>query len=368
MKILLLSDANSPHTIKWAKSLSKKGLQIGIWSFNKPTNGVYDDSPEIEIQFSSTPQNRTNWLAKFRYITSLSNLRSFISDFQPDILHAHYATSYGLLGRLAKFRPYIISVWGADVYDFPKKTFFFKNLVKSNLAAADIVLSTSEDMKKVTSRLTDKEIIVTPFGIDLTTFFNSRSKNQQNDKIVIGTIKTLEEKYGIKYLIEAYRLFKDKFPTADTELLIVGGGTLEQELKNLAISLGIFNECKFTGQIPYSQAPFYHNQIDIAVFPSILDSESFGVAAIEASATETPVIVSNVGGLPEVIEDGITGIVVPPKSPAEIANAIEKLYLSKNLRLRMGINGRKRVKELYDLENNLSQMVSIYDSMTVSNK
>ena len=362
MKILLLSDANSPHTIKWAKSLYNMGVEIAIWSFNVPKEGIYDDTPGILIRSGGTPQSHTSIWAKFKYVTALSSLKRFIKEFSPDIVHAHYATSYGLLGRLSKFKPFVISVWGADVYDFPSKGSFFKWMVQRNLNSADRVLSTSEDMKRITEKLTNKDIIVTPFGIDLNMFYR-RSKARKSDRIVFGTIKTLEEKYGIRYMIKAYSIFRASFPDASSELLVVGGGSLEMELKTLANSLGIMEECRFLGSVPYSEVPLYHNELDIAIFPSILDSESFGVAAVEASASETPVIVSNVGGLPEVVEHGVTGIVVPPKDPYKLADAMAELYMSADKRSEMGKAGRNRVEKLYDLKMNVRQMIEIYNEV-----
>jgi glycosyltransferase involved in cell wall biosynthesis len=98
--------------------------------------------------------------------------------------------------------------------------------------------------------------------------------------------------------------------------------------------------------------------IDISVIVS--NQESFGVSVIEAGACENPVVVSNVGGLPEVVEDGVTGIIVPAKNPIATADAIEKLILDKSLRESMGKAGRKRVEALYKWENNVEQMMEIY--------
>ena len=112
-----------------------------------------------------------------------------------------------------------------------------------------------------------------------------------------------------------------------------------------------------------SIVPDYLNMIDVYVALSIIDSESFGVAIVEASACEIPVVVSNVGGLPEVVDDTITGFVVKSKNSQEAAKAIEKLILNKELRLKMGKAGRERVKELYNWEENVNQMINIYKSI-----
>jgi glycosyltransferase involved in cell wall biosynthesis len=100
--------------------------------------------------------------------------------------------------------------------------------------------------------------------------------------------------------------------------------------------------------------------IDISVFTST--SDSFGVAAVEASSCGNPVVASNVGGLPEVVEHGVTGFIVPPRDPHKTADAIEKLVLDGSLRACMGSAGRQRVKKLFNWDDNVSQMMEIYDS------
>jgi glycosyltransferase involved in cell wall biosynthesis len=140
--------------------------------------------------------------------------------------------------------------------------------------------------------------------------------------------------------------------------MIVGGGSLENKLKTLADNLSIGSKTIFVGKVPHQDIPKYHNMLDVSV--SVSNSESFGVAIIEASACGKPVVVSNVGGLPEVVEDGVTGIIVPPRNAEATANAIERLVLNKELRLQMGKAGRERVKRLYNWDDNVKQMINIY--------
>lgn len=361
MKVFLLADANSIHTVKWVKGLAEKGVLVGLWSLSKPKGGIYEDVNNLKLYYAGVPQERFGWINKIQYLSVVSHLRKAIRDFQPQLLHAHFASSYGLLGALAKFSPYIVSVWGADIFDFPNKNIFFKEIIKFNLRKANKILSTSHVMAAETAKYTDKPIEVTPFGIDLDVFKKLQARTPSS--FTIGTVKTLEKKYGIDYLIDAFKIFSDRYPLADVKMLIVGGGTLEKQLKKKVKDIGLLEKITFTGSVPFSEAAFYHNQLDVCLCLSILDSESFGVSAVEASATETPVIVSNVGGLPEVIVDNQTGIVVPARNALAAADAIEKLYLDPELRRSLGKAGRKRVEELYDWDKNVDQMINIYSDL-----
>ncbi len=367
MKLVLLSDPNSVHTARWATSLARKGLEVHIVGLSPNTNNIYSSYQNIEVYDlnidSKDVKQSSGLFSKIKYVKTLNRVKSLINEIKPDIVHAHYATSYGLLGALSGFHPFIISVWGSDVFIFPKKSVIHKKILKFNLKKADKILSTSHAMAKETSLYTDKDIEVTPFGIDLDKFkpIKVESIFGEND-IVVGTIKSLEPEYGIEYLISAFKIVVEKNRSLPLKLLIVGSGSLEAKLKKMVSDLGLSEYTVFVGKVPYDEIPKYHNMIDIPVFVS--NSESFGVAVIEASACEKPVIVSDVGGLPEVVENNVTGIVVPPRNEIETAKAIEKLVLDKSLREKMGKAGRERAKKLYNWEENVKQMIEIYKRIT----
>lgn len=365
MRILILGDHSNPHIIKWAKSLSKEGLHICIFSLSSSIVQSYDDIPAIQIfqqEYDADTFGEKKDLLKVKYLSKLKSLKRLIKSFKPDIVHAHYATSYGLFGALFGFHPLVISVWGTDVFDFPNASFLHRAVLKYNLRKADRILSTSHVMALETHKYTKKDIEITPFGIDLVEFTKkSVSSVFPDNSIVVGTIKTLEQVYGINYLIRAFAILKERRSDLPLKLLIVGGGSQEMELKSLSQELGIQNDTIFTGRVAYEEVPNYHNMLDIYVAAS--ESESFGVAVIEASACEKPVVVTNVGGLPEVVEENQTGIVVPSKNIEAIANALEQLVLDAALREKMGVAGRKHVSELYDWKVNVQQMIDIYSSI-----
>lgn len=365
MRILMISGAEVPHTMKWAAGLSDIGVEVGVYTLGQYDKSFYDKH-NIKVfqddRGDDIYHQKCGGLKKIGYLRYVSNLKNVIKDFKPDILHAHYASGNGLLGALSGFHPYIISVWGSDVYEFPQKSFFHKSVLRYNLSKADKILSTSHVMAKETSKYTGKEIEVIPFGIDLNVFKPMPRKTQkyfQQDDIVIGTIKTLEKKYGVEYLIRAFSIVRKRHSELPLKLLIVGDGTLRGQLEKLVKELNMDEDVVFTGRIPWQDVPIYDNMLDIYV--ALSESESFGVAIIEASACEKPVVVSDAGGLPEVVDDHVTGLIVPKKDSIAAAEAIEKLVLDINLRCKMGKDGRMRVEKLYDWKYNLKEMINAYD-------
>ncbi|TXH60680.1 MAG: glycosyltransferase family 4 protein [Thiothrix sp.] len=354
MKIALLSSASSIHTVRWANGLSAAGHEVHVIT-QQPIIEPFNPNVKAHI-FPS--------LGILGYFTMAAAVRKLLHSLKPDILNAHYASGYGTTARLVNFHPYLLSVWGSDVYDFPYISPLHKYLLQKNLYAADAIASTSYCMAEQTKSLTNDlaNIHITPFGIDLEKFKPTKVKKLfDNASIIIGTVKTLSEKYGIEYLIRAFKIVSEKHSNLPLKLLIVGGGNLEKKLKQIATDLNIAEKTIFTGRVSHEEVPTYQNMLDISV--SVSNSESFGVAIIEASACAKPAVVSNVGGLPEVVDDGVTGIIVPPCDPEATADAIERLILAPTLREKMGRAGRQKVEQLYDWDHNVKHMICVYENL-----
>jgi glycosyltransferase involved in cell wall biosynthesis len=117
----------------------------------------------------------------------------------------------------------------------------------------------------------------------------------------------------------------------------------------------------FAGRIQHNELVTYYNMIDI--FVNVSRNESFGVSVLEASACGKPVVVSNAGGLTEVVKDQVTGFTVTPENVKETSDAIEKLILDKNLRDVFGKNGRNFVIENYNWNSNVEEMIEVYKTL-----
>jgi len=345
MKILYLAHSGSPHTQKWVRHFVRRGDEVHVASLvDEPIEGAV-------IHPFRRPTG-----TKLDYLLNIGLVKKLVKKLKPDLLHAHYATSYGLLGAKTRFHPFIISVWGSDVLDFPK-SYFKRKLLQSVLAKADHITAAGKFLAKAAERFLEnnKKTMVTPFGVD-TDIFKPRLRSQ-NQYIVIGMTKNLEAVYGQEYLIKALV----QLGNSCLKLLLVGDGPLQSKLKKLASDLNVSDRVEFAGQIAPSKIPTYLQQMDILVNPSL--RESFGVSVLEAQACEIPVIAGKVGGLPEVMQEGITGFLVPPGDVNAIAEKIELLASDENLRRRMGRAGRGFVAKNYDWNENAKIMEQLYDSL-----
>ena len=360
MKILLLADTFSEHTEKWALGLADHGIEVGLFSFNKAS---YEWHQHKNITVFFEPEQKINaekTLTKLAYLKYVTVLKKIIRHFKPDILHAHYATSYGLVGALSNFHPFVISAWGTDVMKFPDKNFVAKSILAFNFKRADLLCATSYTIKEYIGRICDKHVSVIPFGIDVNKF-----KPKKIDSLfaagdfVLGSIKPLETLYNINILIRAFAQLQVKHP--ELKLMIVGQGTAEKQLKELCTNLGISEKTTFTGRIPFQQVSNYYNMINVLV--NISEYESFGVSVVEAMACEKPVIVTNVGGLKEIVNDESLGLKVEVGSVEQTVKAIEKLISDKKLYDHIAVNARRHVIQHYNWENNLRQMIEAYENL-----
>jgi glycosyltransferase involved in cell wall biosynthesis len=354
MKICYLGENISVHNQKWIKALSShEGVEVHVITFDR---GVKFEGVKYYYLKEYTS-------GRLNYLLNISRVRKLVRQIMPDLLHAHYATSYGFMGACCNFHPFIITGWGADIFDTSREV-IVKHLLKFAFRKADAITVLSEITKKEIAGLTKKYVHLVPFGVD-TTLFRPAVKILQPGIFRIGTIRTLSEKYGVEFLVRAFAKLSAKYP--HTYLEIVGDGGLRKSLETLCDELQVSERVRFYGfvnqQTDFEKYYSILSQFDVFVIPSVLHSETFGVACVEAGACGIPVIASDVGGLPEVIRHGETGFIVSPGNPEAIVQAVEKLIVDKELRISMGKAGREYVLENYDWEKCVLKMLSLYSSL-----
>ena len=357
MRVLLLSDTYSEHTEKWALGLASNGIEVGLFSFNKASYPWHQNQKNITVLFE--PTQKLNTESKLSYLKFVGTLKRAIVQYKPDLVHAHYATSYGLIGALSGFHPYVISAWGTDVMKFPQKNFINKTILKYNLRKVDAICATSNTIKEFLKPVTNKPINVIPFGVDVNEFCKKEVYSLfDKNTFVIGSIKPLEELYNTDILIKAFSELKKKHLDKALKLLIIGEGSQMEFLKRLTVDLAISNDVTFTGRISFSNVSNYFNMLDVLV--NISDYESFGVSVVEAMACEKAVIVTNVGGLKEVVGDENYGSLVNIRNVEETTDAIKKYIFDKDLKIKVGHNARNKVISLYNWDDNVKSMIALY--------
>ena len=346
MKICFIAPSGNYHTIKWVNWFSKRGHDVHVISF------MPDKIEGSTVHFIDAGVTvKDSDFKKIKYLLQAKKVKRIVDEIQPDIVNAHYATSYGAVTALSGIKNYILSVWGSDIYDFPNKSFMHKMILKYSLSRATHLFSTSKVMATEGKKYTNKKFDITPFGVDME-LFNPNKKcrdSHPKNEFLIGTVKAIDPKYGIDYIIKAVKLVVDKRPDIPLKVRIAGRGEYEEEYKQLASSLGVGEKISWLGFISQKDAAEEWANMDVAVIPSTLESESFGVSAVEAEACGTALIISDVPGLMEATYPGKSCMVVPRKSEDSLAEAIIYLYDNPNKRVEMGYAGRLFVRSVYDI-------------------
>lgn len=357
-KLLFIGDLSNIHLLRWVKAFIDKGYKIKVLSSNPP---VKEDLEGYEIDYLLIPGLYSN--SRRLFLLTLVKLRTTIFLFKPEIIHVHFMPStFAGFFYLAGLRNLVISVWGIDiVYDTiykpePLRLIKFK---KAILRCARSITATSKFLKQETLKYYPKEsrIEVIPFGIEVEKF-KPKKKFLSGDKVIISFIKHLLPKYGPEYLLETFSRVIASYPGA--KLYMAGDGSLKKHLIDRSKDLGIEDKVNFLGHISHNDVLKLLNKTDIFVMPSIYNSETFGVAALEASAMGVPVIASRVGGVPEVIRNGETGLLVEKENVKELTNAILKLVSNRDLWRKMSVEGRNFVLENFVWEKNVERMEMVY--------
>lgn len=353
MKICYLGAAESYHVQKWCKYFASRGHEVHVISF---TEG---DCPGASVHYlkSSITNSKKDTFQKIEFLFHGKQIKTLIKEIDPDIIHAHRIPSYGGACAIGNIHPFFLSVWGGDVYTFPNKSIIHRELVKYVLRKADVLMSTSRAMAQEANKYTSRDFLITPFGVDCSLFSPDKRKRDDN-KFVVGNIKSLEKAYGIQYLIEAVAIVRKLRPDINIELRIAGKGKHENDFKKLADNLGITPFTHFLGFLPQEQVAEEWANMDVAVITS--ENESFGVSAVEAQACQIPVVISEIPGLMEATDVGKSSLLAGMRDSNKVAEQIIYLYDHPAERRIMGINGREFVLQHYEYNACYSNIESFY--------
>ena len=347
MIIVMPAQAGSPHITRWSSGLAARGHRPIIIS-----NDLFDTSA-TEVETILLPGN-----SPFAYFKNIPRLRKIIRRIQPDIVHAHYATGYGLWGSCQNIAPFALTVWGTDIEDALKNRLTTAPIVRRTLKKARCITSASRFLAERTlafePSIKDK-IHVVPFGVPLQNDTDDHS-DRKDDLVRFVFTKNFRPAYAPDVTLKAFAVAARK--NNNIRLTMIGGGPMEVELKQKAVNWHLTEMVEIKGWQSMPVTAELIKNADVMLMPS--RRESFGVAALEALAHGKPVIATNVGGIPEIVEDEVNGLLIPADDPESLAMAILRLAGDEDLRRRMGRAGRAVVRERFDFEKCLDQMEELY--------
>ena len=353
MKICLFGDARSVHIQRLAPGLVDRGLAVHVVT-HKPA-----DIPGATVERFRIPgpslQNLHRWRGRWQQY-----LQGFLRRF--DVVNVHFLTDWGMTPELMQDGCVVASPWGSDIVEPPGEDPPSPSLTEARLLllthakAVTVFGPTFARTVAAFANIDVHTIKLLPLGVDLSLFSPTGALKAGNSALRVGFLKGFRAVYGPTYLIRAIPLILRRRPR--TQFDLIGDGAQLEECKVLAGELDVLPAIQWIARQPHHLMPRWLERWDLTVIPSVC--EAFGVAALESSAMQVPVIASRVGGLPDTVLDGETGLLVPEKSPDALAAAVVDLLGDAPRRLRMGRAGRRWVRKEYDWQKILDDWVSTY--------
>jgi len=288
----------------------------------------YKDIEILPLRYSALP---VSFFRNRRHILAARNLLKIIkrNRLSFNILHSHFLDTPGYIGAVLKEElgtPFVVTGYGWDVYDLPFRDELHRDLARQVLHKADQVIAVSEftSERLLSLGVPPKKLHVVPNGYDERVFKPASSRDARErlnlplDRKILLSVGSLVEVKGHTYLIEAMQTILKR--REEAMLVLVGSGPLEASLRSKVNRLGLNEKILFAGKRRHEEIPTWMNACDLLVLPSL--NESFGVVLIEAMACGKPVVGTHVGGVPELVPKNEVGILVPPRNPEALAEAV----------------------------------------------
>jgi glycosyltransferase involved in cell wall biosynthesis len=385
-------DNTTPFVLDLATDLQSLGWEVDVLAPNAPgaahsevLSGVHVERFRYLVPQSAETicyqggalinlrRTPSNWIKLPALVTAefFSLLRRLLSGHYA-LVHSHWVLPQGFVASLAAQMagvPHIATAHGSDVFDLNGR--FLTGFKRYALSRADRVTANSDATATVLKKIgaDAARLRRIPMGIragsaepDQTSVATNRAHFRMGGGPALIFAGRLVREKGLRELIEAVEILTRQLP--DVTLTLVGEGPDRSELEALAQNLGVVDRVRFTGWCAPSEIPACLAAADYYVGPS--HREAQGLSLLEAMAAGIPVIASRVGGIPEIVREGESGLLVAPKAPQDIAEAVLRLVGDSSLRDRLRDGGLAVISDGYSRENSAHRFDALYGEVLSS--
>lgn len=354
------------HVYELARALRSLGNDVTIVTFRDaffaPKEETVDGLHIVRIYLPKNTVLLYPVFALFEYFT----VRRIVREKKIDLLHSHYVFPDGFVSRLQSGVPGVATEHTSGFLDRLERGRMLW-LYRWIYARMDQIITPSDELAGAVGALgiPGQKITFVSNGVDTDKFSpNVPPKNLRQqyalapETRIVLCPRRLEPKNGVKYLIEAAPAILRECP--DTRFFIVGGSYPDQLtlLRERARELGVEDRIVFAGSVPNADMPSWYTAADVVVLPSLKEATS--IAGLEAMACGRPLVGTNVGGIPYLIDDGKTGLLVEPKNPSGLADALVRILTDDVVRSEMGTSARKRAVEQFSWARVAGTVLGIY--------
>lgn len=312
----------------------------------------------------------------FNDIVAFFSLMQIIRSFRPDVIHLNSSKIGGLGALAARLLGVKTIIFTGHAWTFNEERPYYQKCFIAFFAWLTVLLSTrtivvSRAMREqiIHGPFTRRKVVIIPNGARARTLLNKREAREAltalhpsllisdvAHDVWIGTVAELHHVKGLPYAIEAIKIFREHYPAI--RYIILGEGQMRATLEKQIIKNGLQHTVFLLGQV--KDAMLYGKAYDVFLLPSL--SESFGISLLEAGLAELPVVATRVGGIPEIITHGETGLLVPPKDPEAITYATTSLLTDEPFRKNLGIALRHKVEKEFTVERTVRETFACYST------
>jgi glycosyltransferase involved in cell wall biosynthesis len=336
-----------------AVNMANRGNMVDVFTTSIDSKNSVELYPNMKVHRHGTSLKIASANPSIKLIYNPLN-------YDMDIVHAHSPIPYSdlpaLLYAKRKKLPFVLTYQfdgvetGGSFARNAGVSLYNKLFIHRVLKSADTIIATTKSYAKESPflrRYLDK-IVVIPNGINIEEVTTPVTKEKSReilglpqDSEIILFFGSLVEYKGPDILLKAFKLVKNVFPSA--KLIFAGRGHMDNELKETAKQMKIYDDVIFTGFVEDNEKPLYYKAADIFCLPSTTLAESFGIVNLEAMAAGLPIVSSDLGGIPDIVKNGVNGLLAKPYDFETVAKHLTKLLKNGEMREEMGQNGLKMV-------------------------
>ena len=359
LRLAYLSIGRHIHTERWLTWFARKGHEVHLLTVQPgPMPGVVVH--DITTPFGPKP---------FRYAVSLVKVKRILARLSPHLLHTHFLTGYGYWGVFSGYRPFVLTVWGDDVYVTPFQTGLKKRLARKALSEADYVTGDSEDIVKACVALgaDPARTEVVQWGVDFARFHpdvdgegvRRRLGIPREAPVVLSTRSFTQPYYNIDLVVDTAGRVRERFP--DVHYIIAGNEGEDTAFRERARGAGLTDRVHWVGRIPHAELPAYLTAS--TVYLTVPSVDATAVSLLEAMAAGTAVVATDLPSAVEWIRQEETGLTVRPRDGEGLAAAICRYLDDPALRRRVGEAATAFVRARADHDRSMSRVETIYHDL-----